>query len=37
MAKDYVGKFDVQEATFLDIEGRTAHNIALTVGLKLAF
>lgn len=37
MAKDYVGRFDVKEATLLDVEGRTAHNVALTVGIKLAF
>ena len=38
MAKDYIGKFDVEEATsFGVVEGETSHSIALTVGLKLAF
>ena len=37
MVKDYVGKFDVQEATGVNLEGRTTHNWALSAGLKLAF
>ena len=38
MAKDYIGKFDVEEATsFGTFEGETTHNFALTVGLKLQF
>lgn len=37
MVKDYVGKFDVQEATGVNLEARTTHNWALSAGLKLAF
>ena len=36
-AKDYVGKFDVRDATSLDIEANTAHNVALSVGVKMSF
>ena len=36
-AKDYIGKFDVNEATGLDYDAETSHNIALTAGLKLSF
>ena len=37
MAKDYIGKFDFEEATTLDLEGRTAHNWALTAGVRIGF
>ncbi len=37
MAKDYIGTFDFQEATAIDFESRTAHNVALNIGLRLAF
>jgi hypothetical protein len=37
MAKDYIGKFDFKQATSLDVSGKTAHNWAITAGLKLAF
>ena len=37
MAKDYIGKFDVKQATSLDVSGKTANNWAITAGLKLAF
>ena len=37
MAKDYIGKFDFKEATSLNVSGKTAHNWALTAGLKLGF
>lgn len=37
MAKDYIGKFDFKEATFLDFEGRTANNFAFSAGLRLSF
>ena len=37
MAKDYVGKFDFKEATSLDVEGGTAHNWALSAGLRVNF
>jgi hypothetical protein len=37
MAKDYIGKFDVNEATSLDYTAKTSNNVALSAGLKLAF
>lgn len=37
LAKDYVGRFDVQEATGFDADGRIGHNVALSVGLRLGF
>lgn len=37
MAKDYIGKFDFKEATSLDVQSETAHNWALTAGLRLSF
>ena len=38
VAKDYIGKFDFQEATQVDIvDAKTSHNVALSAGLKLGF
>jgi hypothetical protein len=37
MAKDYIGKFNFQDATGFDIQGQTAHNWALSAGLRLDF
>jgi hypothetical protein len=37
LAKDYIGKFDVQQATSLDVQSQTSHNIGLTGGLKVEF
>ncbi len=37
MAKDYIGKFDVNEATSIDYSAKNTNNIALSVGLKLGF
>ena len=37
MAKDYVGKFDTQQATGLGLSGTTSNNWALSAGLKLKF
>jgi hypothetical protein len=37
MAKDYIGRFDVREATTLDYEPKVAHNFAFSAGLKIAF
>jgi hypothetical protein len=37
LAKDYIGKFDVQQATSLDVQGTTSHNIGLSGGLKVEF
>ena len=36
-AKDYIGKFDVNEAAGIDYQAKTSHNIALSAGLKLTF
>lgn len=36
-AKDYIGKFDINEAAGIDYDAKTSHNIALTAGLKLQF
>lgn len=36
-AKDYIGKFDFNEATSLDYTARNSNNIALSAGLKLTF
>ncbi|HVF41048.1 MAG TPA: outer membrane beta-barrel protein [Gemmatimonadaceae bacterium] len=37
VAKDYLGKFDFDEATTIDYKAKTSHNVALSAGLKLAF
>ncbi len=37
MAKDYIGKLDVKEATGLSYEPKTTHNWALTAGLRIGF
>jgi hypothetical protein len=37
MAKDYIGKFNFQGATQLDVQGQTAHNFALSAGLRFDF
>ncbi|MGH7617764.1 MAG: outer membrane beta-barrel protein [Gemmatimonadaceae bacterium] len=37
LAKDYIGKFNFQDATGLGITGNTAHNVALTAGLRFDF
>ncbi len=37
MAKDYIGKFDVNQATSLDYTAKTSNNVALSAGLKLDF
>lgn len=37
MAKDYIGKFDVNEATSLNYNAKTSNNFALSAGLKLGF
>ena len=37
LAKDYVGRFDVQEAGGVDAGGDIGHNVTLGVGLKLGF
>ena len=37
VARDYIGKFDFNQATSLDVDAKTSHNVALAAGLKLAF
>jgi hypothetical protein len=37
LAKDYIGKFNFQDATGLGVTGNTAHNIALSAGLRFDF
>jgi hypothetical protein len=37
MARDHIGKFDFREAVFVDIQGRTVHNVGLTAGLRMSF
>lgn len=37
LAKDYVGKFDVQQATGLPMDKRTTQNWAFSAGLSVAF
>lgn len=37
MAKDYFGKFDIKDATQLDVTGETAHNWGLSAGVRLNF
>jgi len=37
LAKDYIGKFDFNQATSLNVDAKTSHNIALTAGLRLGF
>jgi hypothetical protein len=37
LVKDYIGKFNFQDATGLGITGETAHNFALTAGLRFDF
>ena len=37
MAKDYIGKFDVQEIAGVNIDTRTTHNLAASVGVTLGF
>jgi len=37
MAKDYIGKFDVKDATSLDYSGETANNFAFSAGVRVSF
>lgn len=37
MVKDYIGKFDMQQATAVGVDARTTHNVALSAGLRLGF
>ncbi len=35
LAKDYIGKFDAQEATSIDVDTKTTHNWVLSAGLRV--
>lgn len=35
--KDYIGKFDFEEATSFSLNSKVAHNFAFTVGVAMAF
>jgi hypothetical protein len=37
MVKDYIGKFDAQEAAGIAVDSKTTHNVALSAGLRLGF
>ncbi len=37
MARDYIGKFNFQDATSLDISGGTSSNYAVSAGVRLSF
>lgn len=37
LGKDYIGKFNFQDATGLGISGETAHNFAFSAGLRFDF
>ena len=37
MAKDYIGKFDFKDATFIDFKGKTANSVAFSAGLRMSF
>ena len=37
MVKDYIGKFDAQEAAGINVDTKTTHNVALSAGLRLGF
>ena len=37
MAKDYIGKFDFKDVTFVDFSGETANNFAFSAGLRMSF
>jgi hypothetical protein len=35
MAKDYIGKFDAEDVTVIDVDTRTTHNWAVSAGVRL--
>jgi hypothetical protein len=37
MAKDYIGKFDFQQATSFDVNSSTTNNVAFTAGVRFSF
>jgi len=36
-AKDHIGAFDIEEASFVPVDGKSAHHIAVSVGLRVGF
>ena len=37
MAKDYIGKFDLQQATYIDAQTNTTNSFAFSAGLRFSF
>lgn len=37
MARDYIGRFDFQEAVAFDVDDDIKHNVAVTAGLRFSF
>ena len=37
MARDYIGKFDAQQATYLNVGTNTTHNFAFNAGVRFSF
>jgi hypothetical protein len=37
LAKDYIGKFDARQATYLDVGTNTTHNLAFNAGVRFSF
>ena len=37
MAKDYIGKFDFQEATSFDVSGGTTQSFSFSAGMRFSF
>jgi hypothetical protein len=37
LVRDYIGKFDVKEATGFDVESKTMNDLGLSVGVNLSF
>jgi len=37
MAKDYIGKFDAQQATYLPVSTNTTNNFAFNAGVRFSF
>ena len=37
MAKDYIGRFDMQQATYVDIASNTTQSFAFSAGVRFSF
>jgi hypothetical protein len=37
MAKDYIGRFDLQQATYLNVGTNTTQSFAFSAGVRLSF